>query len=589
MRKWHKPINVKNKAIIIVCAIIITLAGVSIYHEIEHHATEVEKLLQKEKKDIYTAVETITDFTYAPYSTRIKTLLSVNNEIVQAFADRDRELLYQLVLSRHKALQQENNYFQLMHFHLPDGRSFLRVHKPELFGDDLKQVRPIIQEVHKRQEQLTGFEIGRLGAFYRVAQPVYRDGEYIGVLEFGTRVKQLGDTLKKQLQSDVAIYFLADRWQKATLLNHHEQRQFGKYALITHDDSIYKQLPYDLDIDQDSQIITIGGKNYIIHSQPVFSDYKGTAIGGILALHDVTSILREKEASIVRILVYFGALLLISFLVLYYSFGQLIGNLEQYRNRQDELIEKLFEEIDERKQAEEALQQHKKGLEELVKERTDELTQANEQLTTSLHEKEVLLKEIHHRVKNNMQVVSSLLKLQARKVEDKEAFQILQDSQNRIRTMALIHENIYRSEDLAKIKFYGYIMDLTTGLFELYKPSTSHISLHVDTSDDSMLDIDTAIPCGLIINELVTNALKYGFPEGKSGEIRILFTQTGEDELTLTVSDNGVGLPEDIDFRKTDSLGLHLVTMLAEDQLDGKIILDRTTGPEFQIRFRQKK
>ena len=131
-------------------------------------------------------------------------------------------------------------------------------------------------------------------------------------------------------------------------------------------------------------------------------------------------------------------------------------------------------------------------------------------------------------------------------------------------------------------------MDLTTSLFTLYKTSTSNISLHVDSSNDAMLDIDTAIPCALIVNELVTNSLKYGFPQGQDGEIRILLNQTGEDELTLMVSDNGIGIPEDFDFKNTESLGLHLVTMLAEDQLDGEISLERTSGTEFKIRFRRR-
>lgn len=247
-----------------------------------------------------------------------------------------------------------------------------------------------------------------------------------------------------------------------------------------------------------------------------------------------------------------------------------------------------FIDISELKRIEAELKKHKDNLEELVNKRTDELIQSKELLETSLQEKETLLKEIHHRVKNNMQVVSSLLKLQSRKLKDKKTINILQDSQNRIRAMSLIHENIYRSENLAKIKFSGYIMDLTTSLFTLYKTSTSNISLHVDSSDDAMLDIDTAIPCALIVNELVTNSLKYGFPQGQYGEIRILLNQTGEDELTLMVSDNGIGIPEDIDFKNTESLGLHLVTMLAEDQLDGEISLERTSGTEFKIRFRRR-
>jgi PAS domain S-box-containing protein len=211
-----------------------------------------------------------------------------------------------------------------------------------------------------------------------------------------------------------------------------------------------------------------------------------------------------------------------------------------------------------------------------------------EQIRASLKEKEVLLQEIHHRVKNNMQIISSLLNLQAGYIEDKKYLDMFQESQNRISTMSLVHEKLYRSKDFTKINFKDYTINLANGVFQSFGGRSSGIMLNLNI-DDVEIGIDSAIPCGLIINELVTNSLKYAFPGEKKGEIKIVLGKKDGNEYELTVSDNGIGFPEDIDFSKTETLGLHLVSMLAEHQLSGKINLDRSRGTEFSIIFREKK
>jgi|GEM_PF-486338 len=208
--------------------------------------------------------------------------------------------------------------------------------------------------------------------------------------------------------------------------------------------------------------------------------------------------------------------------------------------------------------------------------------QAEDKIKQSLQEKEVLLREIHHRVKNNLQIISSLLSLQSRYIKDKKDFEMIEESQDRIRSMALIHEKLYQSENLADIDFDDYITDMVNRLMQLY--GAEDITLTVDVGDIS-LGIDAAIPCGLIINELVSNCLKHAFSEGK-GEIRILLHSVNG-YIELVVSDDGVGVAEDFDFRHTDTLGLRLVTILAEDQLDGDITLVRAKGTEFRITFEQ--
>ena len=209
---------------------------------------------------------------------------------------------------------------------------------------------------------------------------------------------------------------------------------------------------------------------------------------------------------------------------------------------------------------------------------------AEEQIRESLREKEVLLREIHHRVKNNMQIVSSLLDHQTQFIQDKNMIEIFTESQNRIASMALVHEKLYQSKDLAKINFLDYINDLVANIFQSYVENSGIIGLKMDI-ENGQLDIDFGIPCGLIINELVTNSLKHAFPGGTEGEIKIVFRKTDENKLELVISDNGIGIPLDLDFRKTESMGLHLVTMLAENQLHGEINLNRNEGTEFKIEF----
>jgi len=209
--------------------------------------------------------------------------------------------------------------------------------------------------------------------------------------------------------------------------------------------------------------------------------------------------------------------------------------------------------------------------------------QAQDKLTASLKEKEVLLKEIHHRVKNNMQVISSMLSLQSQHITDKASRAMFQESQDRIRSMALIHEKLYQSDDMAQIDIASYIQDLTASLFSTYTVSNA-IKVTIAITD-IFLTITTAIPCGLIINELVTNALKHAFPHQREGTITVSMTPSTNNHLILTVSDTGIGFPKGIDFRNTTTLGMQLVTSLVE-QLEGTITLDRRKGTTFTITFR---
>ncbi len=208
---------------------------------------------------------------------------------------------------------------------------------------------------------------------------------------------------------------------------------------------------------------------------------------------------------------------------------------------------------------------------------------AEDQIKASLHEKEILLKEVHHRVKNNMQVISSLLNMQAQYIRDPKDLDAFRASIDRIKSMGLIHDKLYRSENLANIHFPGYVEDLVRGLVTTYSMTGKGVKLDLRV-DPISLGIDNAIPLGLVINELVSNALKHAFPEEREGTISIRLQSQG-DRAVLTISDNGIGFPEDLDFTNTKSLGMQLVVTLVE-QLEGTIELDRNGGTEFRMTFK---
>ena len=210
---------------------------------------------------------------------------------------------------------------------------------------------------------------------------------------------------------------------------------------------------------------------------------------------------------------------------------------------------------------------------------------SEDKIKKALVEKETLLREIHHRVKNNMQVITSLLNLQARKIRDPQFRKAFEESEQRIKTMALVHERLYQKEDLSGINFSGYIHSLIRELKTLYRIDERKVVTKI-TVADVVLDIDSAIPCGLIINELITNCFKYAFPENRSGEVIINFTRK-DNTYNLTIRDNGVGLPAGFDYRQTVTLGMQLVRVLTK-QLLGTLYIRTDGGTEAVITFTKK-
>ncbi|HYL74057.1 MAG TPA: histidine kinase dimerization/phosphoacceptor domain -containing protein [Bryobacteraceae bacterium] len=266
---------------------------------------------------------------------------------------------------------------------------------------------------------------------------------------------------------------------------------------------------------------------------------------------------------------------------------------EPFRNSQRAVLNILEDFSEEKSRLEEMKTAVLNILEDLAveKERLEEtqkeVLRSEEAIRSSLREKETLLKEIHHRVKNNLQVIVSLLRLQARNLEDPKAREMFEESQNRVYSISLVHEMLYGAGDLARIDFCDYLLTLTKGLTDGWKGTGLSVDIVVD-AEGVQLGVDTAIPCGLIVTELVTNALKHAFPNSASGSIRVAAVAKPEGWLKLTVEDDGVGLKEGLELHRSGSLGLKLVDSLVR-QLNATIEIGRNRGASFTILFQLPK
>lgn len=258
---------------------------------------------------------------------------------------------------------------------------------------------------------------------------------------------------------------------------------------------------------------------------------------------------------------------------------------------------RLRDEIIERRKAEQHINELARQLERRVAERTEELAntvkmlekevsarkEAEQRLSKSLEEKEILFKEAHHRVKNNLQTVYSLLYLQSQMSDDAEVTELFRDCAERIQTMGMVHQQLSGSTDLTAIALPEYLRDLTAKLSNAYRKQGNNIEISIE-SNPVVLRVDVAIPCGLIVNELVSNALKHAFPKGEEGKIAVAFRLSNESELSLSVCDNGVGMARSVDSSDRGTHGLQLVKVLV-DQLDGSLEYRCAAGTAIEVRF----
>jgi len=319
--------NEKNKAILLVSAILLTLSAAFLYQGISFSNMALNQSIKVAEENMNTSILDIRDFSFKPYTARIKNLLQTTPQIVEAFARQDRELLYQLVLPKYQALKNENQYFHVLHFHLPNATTLLRMHKPDYYGDNLKGIRPIVDAVHANKKLLTGFEIGRHGPFFRIVCPVFHQDQYIGSIEFGIRAHAFLAALQSKVGHTTTAFFLKEKWDKVESFSSDQQRIFGSYVLITHKDPLFTKLMPDLNLAKNDQRITAGLREYILHAPQVFTDYQGKAIGGLAVLQDISSLIDAKNRFIFQAILFTAILLLLSFLVLYFTFGKMINKL----------------------------------------------------------------------------------------------------------------------------------------------------------------------------------------------------------------------------------------------------------------------
>ncbi|MGR3175671.1 MAG: PAS domain-containing sensor histidine kinase [Candidatus Scalindua sp.] len=259
------------------------------------------------------------------------------------------------------------------------------------------------------------------------------------------------------------------------------------------------------------------------------------------------------------------------------------------------------EDITERKRMEKQLELFNKYLEERVAGRTEELReknvelmeeitkreQAEEQIKASLKEKEVLLNEVHHRVKNNLQIISSLLDMSSMQTQNQETIELFAESRNRVDSMALIHSQLYKSERFDEINMERHIQELSGNLLNLYSKEKT-ITLDIKSAN-VYLPVTQAVPCALVLNELISNSLKHAYSDGQQGTISISMQQSNGGTTLLKVKDNGVGIPEEIDIERTKSLGLRLTRNIVNKQLNGKMKIIRNRGTEVIIEFKNSK
>ncbi len=706
--------HVKGKALAVVSFIIVLLSGFYLVQGIAHQDREIEWMIEREEAEIDATVDDIERLSLHMYQFRIRQLAEFEPGIAEAFAGRDRDRLLETALPVYRALREENQYLHAWDFNLPDGTVFLRVQKPELHGDNIAGSRAVVQAVHETGTQASGYDIGKHGLIYWVAQPLYMDGRYLGAMEVGIDAIQLVDALEKRFETEVAMIVRAGRWSKATLAEK-GFRHHGEYVLLADEGSAYGDIPDDFifSVDND-QRIALGGGRYLLHCCSILRDFKGEPVANVLVLQDITDKVVGKRNFILVAVSLTALLALASFGVLYVSFGSLIGKLESYAEEtrtakeeieksRDQLEQRVKErtadlqatnvalerEVEERISAERAMKDsHERlllvldGLEAVVyvadmktydvlfinkfgretfgdivgkkcwqtiqsgqaspcsfctntklvdaagrpagvcrwefqgseggkwyhiQDRairwvdgrlvrlailTDisERKVTEEKIRSSLREKELLLKEIHHRVKNNMQIISSLLNLESSAAAGAVERDIFRDSQSRIKAMSLIHEKLYRSGDIMTVDMQDYLRSLVKGLYSLYGESEEKVKARI-RAEGIALGIDTAVLCGLITNELVTNSLRHAFPPGGGGTITVSVSgdegQGGERNWELAVEDNGAGMPAGISMKNARTLGLQLVSMLVEHQLGGTVGVVRNGGTKIQVRFRE--
>lgn len=374
--------SVKARTILLVSIIFLLLSATYFYLGYQLNRAHLQEKIAELESTCQREVHAVIQNIFQPYAKRIESLATCRPALVEAFARRDRDLLARQTLPAYLALQRENPYLQAMPFILPDGENFLRMHAPELFGDDQGLIRPMVKAMGERKSQLLGFEVGRHGAFFRIMQPLFANGDYLGAVEFGILARQASAAVEEKLKLPVAEFYLAEEWQKAdqqTL----KGKRYGKYTLLAPDDSPLAQLPPTTSLEEkDGGPITLGGHTYILCAYPVFTDYLGHPIGGIVLLQAIDSELAQGQHYLTQSLLLTAVLLTVALAILFIGFGGLVDKLENSEKVQSKLVTLLEEKVVLLKEQEEKLTGYQSQLETLVRERTKALEQSQVEVKT---------------------------------------------------------------------------------------------------------------------------------------------------------------------------------------------------------------
>lgn len=319
--------SVKFQAIALIGLIILLLSGGFLFHGLRQQERFTQTLIKAEDQQLQSILQNIEQYTFVPYEERLRNLLENTPKMVEAFGRRDRDTLYRLTLPQYESMLKENKYLHVMHFHLPDSVTFLRMHKSSKYGDNLSGIRPIVDRVHKEHAVQSGFEVGRHGLYYRVVEPVFWHDEYVGAVELGIRAEEIVDAVRRSMDSPIFAYLKEANWQKATGVGEGTFILRGDYALSAEALTFYDFLGPDFLQGAQTQIFESKGRTYHAHPFPIFNDFQGGVIGGLVLLQDISGMLVDQKKFLYQAAFFTFLICLAAIVVLSFYFNKVLGSL----------------------------------------------------------------------------------------------------------------------------------------------------------------------------------------------------------------------------------------------------------------------
>lgn len=319
--------NERKQAIVLLSLVLAVLVGLFLYHVQQLESRIANLVIEGDARELNTTVQTLQKYSYAKYGQRIKNLLLSDPRIAEAFAARDRERLLAVCRIKYDSLRRENPYFHIMQFHLPEGTTFLRMQRPEYFGDSLTGRRAMVAEVHRHQAPVSGFGFCSDGLFFRVIQPIFVDKEYVGAVEFGIRGQEVVDAVQENLEAMAITFFRAQAWLEATRASGRHFTEVGDFVALCDNTSLLEKLPATFYEEEHDRVIAHEGRSFRVHNHQIFLDHHGEGIGGVILFQDISAALEKKQAFVRRAVLISLLLFLFAAAVLSVSFARILGSL----------------------------------------------------------------------------------------------------------------------------------------------------------------------------------------------------------------------------------------------------------------------